>query len=539
MITEKGRGFLKKSKSSSFFEGALVLVISNAIVKVIGALFSIPITNMIGGEGNGIFTVAYYVYTAMFVISTAGLPVAVSKMVAEANALGRYTEVRRIFRTALVLFTVIGGTVTAGMMLFAQQLVARIGNSLAYYAVLAIAPSIFFVSIVSAFRGYFQGLSNMVPTAISQVIEAAGKLVFGLLLTYVLIDRGYSLEIVVAGSIGGVTIGTMLSALYVILVKLRVGSGLPEGAVDTVAPAGYREIARRLIRIAVPVTIGSSVLSITNFIDMGVVLNRLQDAGQTEAAANYIYGCYSMAVKMWNMPQALVTALAVSIIPAVAAAYARRDNAKAAGTITAALRFTGVMAFPCAAGLAVLAHPILSLLYYRVPDEVDVAAPLLVLISPAVLLVALVSVTNAMLQAMGREKVPMVTLLTGGVVKLITNYLLVGTPGIEIYGAPIGTTLCYGTISMLNLIIISRQIRGVAVVRSFLRPFLAAAVMGAFAWLCYGPLAALLGARLGVVVTIGLSACVYLVLLVVFRALPREDVVMLPKGEKIARLLRL
>lgn len=516
-----------------------MLVVSNAIVKVIGALFSIPITNMIGGEGNGIFTVAYYVYTAMFVISTAGLPVAVSRMVAEANALGRYGEVRRIFRVALILFTVIGGVVTSFMMIFARQLVAMIGNSLAYYAVLAIAPSIFFVSIVSAFRGYFQGLANMVPTAISQVIEAAGKLVFGLLLTYVLIDRGYSLEIVVAGSIGGVTIGTLLSALYVILVKLRTGSGLPAGAIDTAAPAGYSEIARRLIRIAVPVTIGSSVLSITNFIDMGIVLNRLQDAGRTEEAANYIYGCYSMAVKMWNMPQALVTALAVSIIPAVAAAYARRDNAKAAGTITAALRFTGVMAFPCAAGLAVLAHPILSLLYYRVPDEVDVAAPLLVLISPAVLLVALVSVTNAMLQAMGREKVPMATLLTGGVVKLITNYLLVGTPGIEIYGAPIGTTLCYGTIALLNLVIISKNIRGVAVVRSFLRPFLAAAAMGVFAYFSYMPLNGLLGARVGVVAAIGLSACVYLVLLVVFRALPREDVVMLPKGEKIARLLRL
>ena len=191
------------------------------------------------------------------------------------------------------------------------------------------------------------------------------------------------------------------------------------------------------------------------------------------------------------------------------------------------------------AGLAVLAHPILSLLYYRVPDEVDVAAPLLVLISPAVLLVALVSVTNAMLQAMGREKVPMATLLTGGVVKLITNYLLVGTPGIEIYGAPIGTTLCYGTIALLNLVIISKNIRGVAVVRSFLRPFLAAAAMGVFAYFSYMPLNGLLGARVGVVAAIGLSACVYLVLLVVFRALPREDVVMLPKGEKIARLLRL
>jgi len=530
---------LSKNRSRSFFEGAFILVLSNVIVKVIGALFNIPIVNMIGGDGNGIFTVAYYVYTAMFVISTAGLPVAVSKMVAEANALGKYGEVRRIFRVAVITFSIVGLAFTAVMMLGARWFVEIIGNSRAYYAVLAIAPAIFFVAIVSAFRGYFQGLSNMVPTAISQLIEAGGKLVFGLGLTYLLIRRGYPLEIVVAGSIGGVTLGTVFSALYIVLARVRGGSGLPEGAIETGEVSPYSDIARRLIKIAVPITIGSSVLSVTNLIDTAVVLNRLQDAGQTEVQANYTYGCYSMAVKMFNMPQALIVALAVSIIPAVAAAIVKRDHEKAASTIMAALRFTGIMALPCAAGLAVLSHPILSLLYYRRPEEVDMAAPLLVIIAPAVLLVALVSVGNAMLQAMGRVKVPMKTILIGGVVKLTTNYILVGTQGIEIYGAPIGTTLCYGTIALLDLIIIAREVRGVSVVRCFFKPFLASALMGVFTYFCYGPVRGMLGAKLGVVVTVGLSAVVYLIALIVLRALPREEVLMLPKGQKIAKLLRL
>ncbi|MBQ5760979.1 MAG: polysaccharide biosynthesis protein [Clostridia bacterium] len=530
---------MKKTKSASFFEGALVLVIANALVKVIGAFFAIPITNILGGDGYGIFTVAYYVYTAVFVISTAGLPVAVSRMVAEANALGKYTEVRRIFKVALALFMIIGAIGTAVMVIFAQPLVDRIGNSRAYYPVLAIAPSIFFVTIVSAIRGYFQGLSNMVPTAISQVIEAAGKLVFGLLLSWWLIDRGYSLEIVVSGAIAGVTIGTVLSALYTIFVKLRAGSGLPEGAVDVGVSASSGEIAKKLIKIAVPITISSSVLSITNLIDTAVVLNRLQDVGHSEEAANFIYGCYGIAVKMFNLPQALIVALAVSIIPAVAAAYARKDNAKAATTITAALRFTGIMALPCAAGLAVLSKPILSLLYYNVPDEVEMAAPLLVIISPAVLLIALVSVTNAILQAMGREKVPMISFIIGGTVKLLTNHTLVGTPGIEIYGAPIGTILCYGSISLINLVIIMKHIKGISIIESFFKPFVSAAVMGAFAYIAYNPIQAILGAKLGVVAAIGLSACVYLIMLVAIRALPKEDVLMLPKGQKIAKLLRL
>ncbi|MBQ2651433.1 MAG: polysaccharide biosynthesis protein [Clostridia bacterium] len=530
---------MKKTKSASFFEGAFVLVLAGVLVKVIGAFFAIPITNILGGDGYGIFTVAYYVYTAVFVISTAGLPVAVSRMVAEANALGKYTEVKRIFRVALILFMIIGAIGTGVMVIFAQPLVNMIGNSRAYYPVLAIAPSIFFVTIVSAIRGYFQGLSNMVPTAISQVIEAGGKLVFGLLLSWWLIQRGYSLEIVVSGAIAGVTIGTVLSALYTILVKLRAGSGLPEGAVDSGESASSGEIVKKLIKIAVPITISSSVLSITNLIDTAVVLNRLQDVGHSEEVANFIYGCYGMAVKMFNLPQGFIVPLAVSVVPAVAAAYARKDNAKAAGTITAALRFTGILALPCAAGLAVLSKPILSLLYYNVPNEVEMAAPLLVIISPAVLLIALVSVTNAILQAMGREKVPMISFIFGGIIKLVTNYTLVGTPGIEISGAPIGTILCYGSISLINLAIIMKHIKGVSITQSFLKPFISAAVMAVFAFVVYGPVSALLGGKIGVVATIGMSAVVYLVMLLAIKALPKEEILMLPKGQKIAKLLRL
>lgn len=530
---------MKKSRSSSFFEGAFILVVSNAIVKVIGAFFSIPITNMIGGDGNGIFTVAYYIYQAMFVISTAGLPVAISKMVAEANALGKYREVKRIFRVSITIFSAIGGAVTAIMILWADVFVEMIGNTLAYYAVMAVAPSIFFVSVVSAFRGYYQGLSNMVPTAISQVIEAGGKLVFGLLFTYVLIEKGFSLEIVVAGSIGGVTVGTVLSALYVIMFRLKRGSGLPESSGGQMSVSSYADVSKSLIKIAIPVTIGSSVLSVTNFIDMGVVLNRLQFAGLTEVGANFVYGCYNMAVKMFNMPQALIVALSVSIIPAVASACARKDMKKASDTITAALRFTAIMALPCAAGLAVLSHPILSLLYYKIPDEVDVAAPLLVIIAPAVLLVALVSVTNAILQAIGKVKVPMMTMLVGGIVKLATNYILVGTPGIEIYGAPIGTTLCYGTISLLNLVIIAKATKGVAVIRIFIKPFMASAVMAACTYVLYAPFEGVIGGKLATVADIGISAAVYLVVLIAIKALPKEEVLMLPKGEKIARLLKM
>jgi len=528
----------KKQRSKSFIESTFVLVLANAIVKVIGACFSIPLTNLIGGDGNGIFTVAYYIYTAMYVIATAGLPVAVSKMVAEANALGRAKQVRQTFRVALLTFLVIGSVGTGVMMLGARFFTRIIGNTMAYQAVLAIAPSIFFVSVVSAIRGYYQGLSDMVPTAFSQLIEALGKLGFGLLLTWVLIEKGYPLETVVAGSISGVTIGTVLSALYMIAVRARDKRVLDNSG-DTGVLTQPKDTFKKLVNIAVPVTIGSSVMSLTNLIDMGVVMNRLQDAGMTEVEANFIYGCYSMAVKLFNLPQTLIVAISISVIPTIAAAYIRKNIPLANRTTETAFRLTALMAMPCAVGLAVLAEPILGLLYFNIPDEVAIAAPLLRIISPAVLMVGLVSVVNALLQGMGRERIPVITMLCGGVVKLVANYIMVGNPAINIHGAPVSTTLCYSTIAILGMIVIHRQGIRISYFRVFGKPLISAAVMGVFAWLAFGPVSALLGAKLGCLVTVGLSAVIYLLMLIATKALPKEDVLMMPKGAKIAKLLRI
>ena len=195
-------------------------MLSGILVKVIGACFSIPLANLYGADGNDIFISAYYVYTAMYVISSAGLPVAVSKMVAESRALGRGAEIRRIARVSMTAFVLLGAALSLGMMLSVDTLCRFVGGS-CRYAILTVAPTIFFTCIVSAVRGYYQGLSNMVPTAVSQIIEAMGKLLFGLGLARYLMARGYSLDIVVAGAIGGVTLGTVFSAAYVILYRLR------------------------------------------------------------------------------------------------------------------------------------------------------------------------------------------------------------------------------------------------------------------------------------------------------------------------------
>ncbi len=516
-------------------------MVASIVVKVIGAVFSIPLTNLYGAEGTAIFNVAYYIYTFMFIVSTAGLPVAVSKMVAEANALGRHKEVRRIASVTFVTFVVVG-LFFSGVMIFGIDIFMELaGSRMSYYAVLAIAPTIFFTCIISAIRGYYQGLSNMVPTAVSQVIEAVGKLVFGLGLAYYLTSKGYGLEIVVAGAIGGVTIGTVLSAAYILLVRAKdIRQNKQRLQAQEDGPCrSKQEIFKKLIALTVPITIGASVLSLTNLIDTFMVLNRLQDGVMmTDIEANYLYGAYGMAVKFFNLPQTVIVGVGVSIIPAISSALAKANRLQALKLTESAFRLTGLLAFPCAVGLGVLPNPIMGLLYYNQLEDVAVATPLLTLISPAVFLVAMVTVTNAVLQATGKIKIPVKSMAIGGVVKLATNFILVGMPAINISGAPIGTCLCYGTITVLNIIAIRREGIGFSFSRVFVKPLISSAVMGVFAYLIFPPIAGFVGNNVGILVTIGMAAVVYVLMLVATKALPREDILMLPKGEKIARLLR-
>ncbi len=532
---------MSKGKTNSFLGGTALLMLSGMVVKVIGAFFSIPLANLYGADGNDIFISAYYVYSAMYVISSAGLPVAVSKLVSEARALGRGREVGRIARLSLGTFLVMGAGFSLAMILLVDEICLFLGAS-CRYAILTVAPTIFFTCIVSALRGYYQGLSNMVPTAVSQVIEALGKLLFGLGLAWYLMEAGFPLDIVVAGAIGGVTLGTVFSALYVVVYALRHRPGsLP----DSGPCRTNSQLLRELVRLAVPITVGASVFSVSSLIDTFMVKLRLQEGClMTDAAAGYTYGAYGFAVKLFNLPLSLVTAIGVSLIPAISASLAVGQRQQTGRFTESAFRLTGLLAFPCAVGLAVIPRPILDLLFGSQPEACALAAPLLRLIAPAVFLAGMVSVTGPVLQAMGKVGLPVWSMAIGALVKIGCNYVLVGLPEVGIHGAPISTCLCYLTILALNLWHISRQKVPVSLTRSFAKPLLCTAAMGLFVWLLHPALEDLLGQgrlpeAVALCLTIGSAAIFYLLLLAATRALPREDVLMLPKGEKLAKLLKI
>lgn len=516
-------------------QGAFILLVANLLVKVIGAMFKIPLQHLLLDEGMGVFNVAYQFYTAMFVISTAGVPVALSKMISESATLGREREIRSIVRIAGLVFITLGALCSLFLFFGAGWLGDLINNPAAVLPMKAVAPSVFFVSCISVVRGYYQGKSNMNPTAMSQLVEALGKLFLGLGLAWFGSSQGYAVEVCTALAILGITIGEGIAAIGIWAYYLRDPSRRARSKTREHRSAG--ELFHGLLWMVIPITLTNSVTSLTTLVDTTMVVSRLQSIGYTLSEANELFGMYNgKAFTMYNLPQTLIAALAISIVPAIAGAMAQRNHTMTAKNMGSAMRIAMLIALPAGTGYFVLSKPILSMLFV---GEMDVAAACLRVLAFAIPFVALVSLTNAILQAAGMVRVPVISMLIGGVIKVLVNYTLVGNPDINIYGAPFGTLVCYGFIAITNLVILSRRIELPGIGRLFLRPMAACIGMGAGAYITYRLLSGLLGNTVGVLAAICVAGVLYIVLLLALGALEKDDVLMMPKGAKIARLLRL
>ena len=507
MSTGKRRGFLG---------GAAILAGAVAITKLIGAVYKIPLGNLLGKEGMGPFQAAYNVYSVLLTVSTAGLPLALSRLVAEADALGRVNQRRRIFRVALGLFFVLGLIGGGLMLLLPDALAALLHNDLAAQAIRALAPSLFCVCLLSAIRGYTQGQGRMLPTAVSQIIESSSKLIVGLSLAWVLTQRMQAPP----------TVWT-----------LRRG----RSDTGTDVPDGRRFILRRLLEIGIPVTLGSAGMSLVTLLDQSVSMGVLQRSlGLSVEVANGLYGEYSFALTLFALPPSFIYPVSISLVPAVSAALCRQDRAGAGRCAAAALRATALLALPAGVGLSVMAGPILHLLYPARPEEAAAAAWHLSVLGVASVFVCLMVASSGILQAYGREKLPVWTLLAGGAVKIAASIALVSRPDIGIHGAPISTLLCYGLIAALNLGAIRRSIpTQVRLGEIFGKPLVMTAVMAVTARAVYGLLSRAAGNGVAVLGAIALAALVYGVLAVALGAVRREDLLALPKGEKIADKLHL
>jgi stage V sporulation protein B len=525
----------------SFVKGAVILAVAGLLSKFIGALFRIPMMNIIGSTGMGYYQMAYPYYSFLLIVSTAGIPTAISKLVAENIALRNYSGAHRIFQLSVKLMLIIG---VSTFVVFAagSRLTARImGAEEAFYSILAIAPSLVFVTLISSFRGYFQGMQFMTPTALSQIIEQAGKLVLGLWFASLYIPRGP--EFGAAAAVVGVTLSEGAALVLLMGIYRRKRKEIIHNIQHT-PRARYTEPGRsvmsRLLMIAFPVTIGASIMPLISVTDSLIVVNRLIQIGFAHKEAKALYGLLTGGANpLINFPAALTIALAMSLVPAISESFANKDYKSIGQKTATGIRLTMLLGLPAAAGMAVLARPICALLYGSLPEsEITATGEILSILAIGVIFLTMVQTLTAILQGLSKVTVPVRNLAIGALFKIVITYILVGNPDINVRGAAIGTIVCYGVAAILDFAAVIRYSRAPVPFMDFIvKPVIAGAVMSAIVYGAYTYTESILGGNKATLVSILAGAAVYAVMLLAIGAISKKDFELMPGGRKISKVL--
>lgn len=579
---------MAQRKKQSLLSGATTLVIATVIVKIIGALYKIPLSGLLGEVGYGYFSGAYNIYTYVYSISMAGFPIAVARLVSENVASNRFRNATQMLRVSKKIFFVIGLFCTLLMIGIAIPYSRIIKAEMNYVSIMAIAPCIFMCCMMSAYRGFYEGLQNMVPTAVSQVIEALGKLGMGLAFSYAIIRYGlnvyaaggagstvFGIEVhtqaqalaaiypyAAAGAILGVTMGTVLGLLYLMIFHKSRGTVFTrEELVNSPAADGNNTLMKQILTIAIPIALGSLIFNISNLIDDITIRSRLAHAinenlgrikqmyeysltlSETadEDIPTYLYGVYNVALNLKNLIPAITMTLGTSAVPAMAALWTSKDGRGVKSTISSVLRVTMLVAFPAGFGMAALAEPIMKLLYSsNRPSLIPIASPILVVCALGIVFFALATPISNMLQAIGRTDVPLKSVVIGSIIKIGFNYILVGNSEININGAAVSSILSYVAMTAYNIYFLLRETKARPPVASvFIKPFICGGLCGLSAWGGYGLITRFITENnvVALFASIVIGAGVYALSLFILKGIAREDVLMLPKGEKIAEIL--
>ena len=526
-------------KKQNFLQGTALLAMAAVIVKLVGALYKIPLNAIIGEKGFGYFSTAYEIYNVLLMISTAGLPVAMSRMISQASSLENYNQVRQIYSTARRIFLILGASGSILMTVFCRQLAAFWNQPDAWAAIGFLGPCVLLICIMSAFRGYFQGQSNMLPTAVSQVLEVITKLIVGMAAALAFLKLTDSIPLAAGGAILGVTVSCVVSAVYLFGKFRRSYRELPRTEDQA---ASFGKTARELLKIAVPITISSTCLSIITSFSSKIYMGQLLSSGVSQESADIMRGIHVMTQTIYNMPCAFITPITVSIIPAITAQITLKKYRQTRLTEESAIRITGIVAMPCSLGIIALAQPITALLGRYSGERLVLATQMMTVLGVSLVFNALVLVTTSIMQAHGNVTRPVINMLIGGVLKLIVVYVLTGNPAIGIVGTPIGTLLSYVVICVLNIYSIHTLVEDPPqILKNLVRPFCAACIMALCAWLVWWDLGKLgITSRLILcAIPVGVGVVVFLIAAVILKVITREDCLLLPKGEKIAKLLKL
>lgn len=525
----------------SFLKGAAILGVAGILIKILGAIYRIPLGNLLNTEGMGYYQTSYPVYNTLYAISTAGLPVAVAKIIAEKRALGDYKSAKKVFDLSLIGLIIFGMIASGIVTIFGGKISVALGNPNAYYALMAMIPALLFAPMTSAFRGYFQGHQNMVPTALSQIFEQLVRVIVGYSLAYMLISEG--LDKAAGGATFGASAGAVAAFLVVFLIYLIKKKDLQcEIALQHFETnETTSSLIKRIIVIALPIAFGAIIVPMMNLIDVKLVMTRLQQIGYTEVEANSMWGQLSgFAQTFINFPQVLAISLGMSIVPAVSEAFALKDRERMKEIVNGGVRTIVMIGLPAAFGLFVLSTPIIQLLYYKLSEASQSSiGSILACLSFSVIFLTIIQALTAILQGIGKTSVPVINLLIGGVVKLILSYVLIGIPALNIYGAVISTTAFYVVAAVLDYMAVKKYLSvNFDIKQIFVKPFVATIMMALTAWVAYNGFSYIISPKIATIIAILLAVVVYAIFVVSLKAITEDELRSIPAGGKIVNCFK-
>lgn len=528
--------------------GAAVLGAAGIVVKLFGFLFRVVLANIIGAEGIAYYQASYPIYQFFLILATAGLPVAISKMVSENVVIGDYRSASDILKLSIKLMLGIGFAGFVIFFFFAQNFSEFINMPKAAFAMKLLAPALIVVPVMAAFRGFYQGRQNMRPTALSQVVEQFFRMIAGtiLALIFYLSSSGHfgvsNIEAAVGGATFGATAGAIIGMLLMIyityLMKGRFAYEKSRSKVYNKRESSV--ILKRILVIAIPITIGAAISPILDATDVFIVVKRLTGIGFSKDVAATMYGRYSgLAMPLMNAPTVFIQAIVMSLVPTISAAYKLRNRKELNISTNLGLKLAMIIAAPCSAGMLALSKPVLMLAYPGRLQDAIAAAPILAIMSLGVFFLAMILTLSAVLQGIEKQFHPVRNILIGIVAKIILTYVLTSIPSINVVGAAIGTVCAYGIAMLLNFNDVKRFARVRYDVKgSLVRPVIAAFIMVVLALALHKGLFAITSRmQISTLITCVISAVVYLKALFVVKAINVRELLDIPKGDKLVKLL--
>lgn len=575
----------QKSSSQTFLKGAMIMSISMIVIKILGMVYKVMLTRIYGlfgddfaGIGTGILSNAYEVYIPLFTLATAGFPIAVSRLISESIAKNRYNDVKQIHKISKPFF-IIMGLLCFGLMIGISFVYVRvIKQPYAIYAMMALAPSIFFGCLVSIYRGYFEGQRNMFPTALSEVVEVGVKVAIGLSLAYFIMSRGMDelstngtvfslhfdnmeeasstlLGFSVAGAISGISIGSFFSFLTLKIMSMRKKYKINEEYyLNSVDARSRRETFNLLVKTAIPVGLAALVMSISSTIDNIVIQNVLyntvannKDALLAQFDGNldtypvkdihtYLLGSYSYALTIMQLVTALTQAFGTSAMPSVTNAYTKGDKDELRKSINTVMKLTMLFTLPAGIGMFAIPYPIVSLLYKGY--SAVIAARALRVMGISVIFIAASTPICSMLQGVGRLDLPLKLYSIAMVMKILLNYLFVSVVGINIVGAAIGSLVAYLFVCVVGMYFLIKR-AGVSpnFMETVIKPLISSVICGGAAYLFYSLFSHALPSAVATLLCIVAAGVFYIISLLLLRTFSENEIKMLPKGKNIVTIL--